>query len=295
MHNFKDFLKKIIYPPIALVIVFTALGTTGIITSVLIHGWHHIASFCSYAVCAYALVLICARIPQAVHFVIYLKNNNKYVVRWFDDPQLRVNFSLGIALIFNCTFALFQTALFILHTSVWYGVLAGYYFILAIMRFFILKDAKTAKRSYADELRRSRKTGIALVFLNLVLAGMMFYIVRLGFGINHNEIFIIAHAAYSFAAITVSAVNVSRYRKYERPIFTAAKSIDFTAALVSLITLETSMISTFGDGSESFRRTLTAITGTAVCIFVIVLAIYMIASSTHKLKNLRRKKNKNAK
>lgn len=53
--------------------------------------------------------------------------------------------------------------------------------------------------------------------------------------------------------MTVSVIDLVKYRKYKYPVLSAAKAIRFAAALVSLLSLETAMLAQFGD-DESFRR-----------------------------------------
>lgn len=82
-----------------------------------------------------------------------------------------------------------------------------------------------------------------------------------------------------------SVINVVKYRKYNSPVLSAAKVVSLTAALVSMLSLETAMLSQFGaSDSLEFRRTMTAVTGFCVCGFVLGMAIYMIIKSSKKVK-----------
>ena len=72
---------------------------------------------------------------------------------------------------------------------------------------------------------------------------------------------------------------------YTDAILSAAKQISFASALVSMLSLEPAMLNAFGDGdTPSFRFTMTAVTGAAVCVTVLGLAIHMLVRSTKKLK-----------
>jgi hypothetical protein len=46
-----------------------------------------------------------------------------------------------------------------------------------------------------------------------------------------------------------------KYRKMDEPVFSAAKMLSFSAALMSILTLQTPMISRFGE-VDSFRQAL---------------------------------------
>ena len=65
-----------------------------------------------------------------------------------------------------------------------------------------------------------------------------------------------------------------------------AKSISLIAGAVSMLTLETTMLTTFGAGeSPLFSRIMLSATGGAVIIFAITMAIIMIVKGTKQLKN----------
>ena len=68
----------------------------------------------------------------------------------------------------------------------------------------------------------------------------------------------------------------------------AAKAISLVSAVVSLFTLETSIIGAFVQMRNiSVRQIMTASTGGAVCIFVLSVAVYMIVHSSREIKKLR--------
>jgi len=56
-----------------------------------------------------------------------------------------------------------------------------------------------------------------------------------------------------------------------------------------MLTLESTMLTTFGDGTMSLtgRRILLGISGGVISVFIIAMAIYMIAKGTKKIKLLR--------
>ena len=106
---------------------------------------------------------------------------------------------------------------------------------------------------------------------------------------NHHEVTTIAMAAYTFSAFTIAIVNIVRYRKYNSPVYSAAKAISLASACVSMLTLESTMLTTFNDGSiDTFtRRIFLGISGAAISIFIIVMAVFMIVQSNKKLKNVK--------
>ena len=98
----------------------------------------------------------------------------------------------------------------------------------------------------------------------------------------------IAMAAYTFTAFTVAIVNVVKYRKYSSPVFSASKAISLAAALVSMLTLGSTMLTTFRDGTmtEMGEKLMLGSIGGGVSILIVATAIYMIVTGTRKIKQL---------
>ena len=68
-------------------------------------------------------------------------------------------------------------------------------------------------------------------------------------------------------------------------MLSAAKAVSLTTASVSMLSLETAMLSAFGTENDIlFRQLITGISGAAVCLFVLGMAVFMIHSAAKELK-----------
>lgn len=289
METFKKIIKKLLYPHIAIIIFLIPISAVLLLLSFLKFGTEHYFSYISYVVSAYTLTVICMYIPKLIKTVKRVKEENKYVKRLTDDAQLRVKLSLYGSLIMNTAYAVFQFGLGLYHGSFWFHSLALYYLLLVVMRFFLLKDVRglTPGDNMRMELKRYRFCGIVLLTMTLALVSMVFFITYFNRGIEHHYITTIALAAYTFTSMTVAIVNVVKYRKYHSPVFSASKAISLAAAAVSMMTLETAMLTAFGgEEMEQSRGLMTLLTGIGVCLFVVAIAIYMITKSTRELRNI---------
>ena len=82
-------------------------------------------------------------------------------------------------------------------------------------------------------------------------------------------------------------INLVKYRKYKSPIFNAAKSISLISVSVSIITLEATMLTSFGaDMDTVVRKLFLGLTGGFVSLFVICLALIILIKGTKQLKKL---------
>ena len=140
-----------------------------------------------------------------------------------------------------------------------------------------------------EELIKYRACGIVFLLMNLTLSLMVFFMVYWNRTFNHHEITTIAMAAYTFTAFTMAIVNIVKYRKYNSPVYSASKGVSLAAACVSMLTLESTMLTTFDDGTMDLltRRLFLGISGGVISVFIIVMAIYMIIQSNKKLRQLK--------
>ncbi len=291
MEGFKKICKALLFPHMAVMIILIPIAAAFLIYSMLVLGTETIPAYISYVLAAYTLTIWCVRIPKLIKLGKAIKDENKYAQIWKDDVRLRVSLSLFGAFIWNTAYALLQLGLGYLHSSFWYCSMAGYYISLALMRFFLV--AYTRKHEAGEkmqvELKKYRNCGWIFLVLNLALSLMIFFMVYWNRTFIHHEITTIAMAAYTFTAFTVAIVNIVRYRKYNSPVYSASKAISLAAACVSILTLESTMLTTFGDGTMDMftRKLMLGLSGGAVSVFIVGMAIYMIVQSTKKLKILK--------
>jgi hypothetical protein len=219
------------------------------------------------------------------------KRDNKYARRLSEDTHLRVNLSLYGSFLWNFAYAIFQLCLGFYHHSFWFCSLAGYYVSLAVMRFFLARHVRSHRpgEEREKELKKYRACGVVFLLMNLALALMIFFMVYWNRTFHHHEITTIAMAAYTFTAFSFAIVGLVRYRKYDSPVYSASKAISLAAACVSMLTLESTMLTTFSEGEINVRLML-GLTGGAISAFIVMMAVYMIVRATKQLKEMRENK-----
>lgn len=289
--NWRKIGNSLLFPHIAILLVLLPVATVLLVYSMVFIGTESVIAYLSYVVAAYTLTVWCFRIPWLIHFFKSFKNENKYAQIWLSDTRLRVNVSLYGSLLWNTAYAVFQLGLGFWHHTFWFYSLAGYYICLAIMRFFLVQHTRkhNAGEQMHEELIKYRNCGIVFLLMNLALSLMVFFMVYWNRTFEHHEITTIAMAAYTFGSMTMAIISVVKYRKYNSPVYSASKAISLAAACVSMLTLESTMLTTFSDGTMTLtdRRIMLGATGVAVCAFIIAMAIYMIVQSSKKLRLLR--------
>ena len=280
--------KALLFPHIAIMIILVPIAAVLLVGSMVFIGTDSPIAIVSYVISAYTLTVWCFKIPYLIKFFKTVKNENKYMRKWQDDTRLRVNVSLYGSCAWNALYGIFQLWLGFYHHTFWFYSLGAYYICLAVMRFFLVRHS----RKYAPgekmqtELKKYRACGIVFLLMNLALALIIFFMIYWNRTFEHHMITAIAMAAYTFTALITAIINVIKYRRYNSPVYSASKAISLAAALVSMLTLESTMLTTFGDGTmtEISQKWMLGMTGGVISLLIVAMAVYMIVVGTKKLK-----------
>ena len=283
--------KALLFPHIAVMIVLIPVSTVFLVFSMIYIGTESVPAYISYVLAAYTLTVWCFKIPNIIRFFGSVKSENKYIRRWLTDTHLRTNITMYGSLLWNAAYAVMQLGLGFIHSTFWFYSLAAYYLCLGLMRFYLVRYTAKNKPSekMKPELIRYRTCGWIFLLLNIALTLMIFFMVYWNRTFEHHEITTITLAAYTFTTFTFAIINTVKYRKYNSPVLSAGKAVSLAAGSVSMLTLESTMLTTFNDGTMNLtsRRIMLGCTGGAVSVFIIVMAIYMIVQSSKKLKLLK--------
>ncbi len=285
--DWKKLGKALLFPHLAVMILLVPIATAFLVYSMIRLQTDSVVAVLSYVLAFYTLTVWCFKIPHLIGFFKTFKAENRYWNLWKTDTRLRVNVSLYGTLAWNVAYALLQLGMGLWHHTFWFYSLAGYYTALAVMRFFLARHTRRHKAGerMREELRKYRACGITFLVMNLALTLIIFFMVYWNRTFHHHEITTIALAAYTFGSLAMAIVNVVRYRKLGSPVYSASKIISLASACVSMLTLESTMLTTFGDGMDALtRKIFLGVTGGVVSVFIIVMALYMIVRSNQQLK-----------
>lgn len=287
--DWKKFFKKMLFPPVWLILVLSVLSAAGLVFVFLKGLDQSPMAYAVYVIAFYSLSVLC------VFFSMVLPKQYKAIKqkiydhplghRYMTDAEFKVLISLHIALIINLAFSAFKLVTGIIYSSFFIIAIAAYYILLSVARFLLLRFMRSGKQDAAAQYRRYRLTAILMMLINLTLSSFVLYMIVKNDGAPLSEIYVITSAAYTFYTLTVSVIDIIKYRKYENPILSAAKALRLAQALVSLLSLESAMLVTFGE-SESFRRIMLSLTGAGVCVMVLAMSVYMIVRATRQIKKL---------
>lgn len=289
MERFKKILNRLLFPGIVVVLISVPVATVLLIYIFLNGEEYSPLAYAAYLVSAYSLTIVCAAIIKmpkdgfktALH-------GNPYIHRYLTDAPFKVHVSLYISLGINLLFAAMKLFFGARYRSVWFGTLAVYYIMLAVMRFLLLRHVNRSGigKDFVSELRRYRLCGAILLLMNAALLGVVILVVIDKEGFYYEGYLIYVVAMYAFYNIITAVKDLIKYRRFQSPVLSASKAIKLAAALVSMLSLETAMLAQFGEESgEQFRLIMTGLTGCGVCLIVLGTAVFMLRQSGKQLKH----------
>lgn len=293
-----DILKKIFkLPPIPAILI--AVPSFVLVIYVLANNINNtVISYVAYTLSAYAMVIMITGMAEMIRLIRRGIGNHPFIKKalsipllekYFKEVEFRTETSLYQGLVINLLYVALKLGAGIYYRSIWFGSLAVYYLLLAVMRFSLLHHVRSREDDRVSEWKRYRFCGIILLFMNQALAAIVVIVVKQNQGFEYAGFLIYAMAFYTFYAVIMSVINVVKFRKYGSPVMSAAKVINLTAASVSMLSLETAMLAQFGEDDVMFRQVMTSATGAGVCAIVLGMAVFMIAKSTKILKNRKKR------
>ena len=293
MERLKKVWRRILFPG-GKAMICLAIVSAVLLTCIFVFDFkYNVFAYLSYILSAYTLTTAClAAYKQVRKGIAVVESKNKHISRYLNDVPFRTHVSLYTSLAINVVYAIAKFFSGIFYHSFWFGSIAVYYICLAVMRFLLLRHANRHAfgQDQAAEYRKYRLCGVVLMVLNLALTGMVILVVTKNHTYHYPGTMIYAMGAYAFYSMITAVVNVVKFRKHNSPALSAAKAVNLASALVSMLALETAMLSQFGQGEPPwFRRVMTSATGGFVCLAVLGMAVYMIVRSTKKLRELKDK------
>lgn len=291
MERLKQVLHKMLFPGVAAVLISVPIAAVLLVYTFAFGHENSPIAYLAYIFSAYSLTILCVWVAKnggnAKKEIQSTIHQNDLAHRYLTDISFKMQVSLYLSLGINMLYAAMKLFCGVYYRSVWFGTLAVYYIMLALMRFLLLyhSNRNAFGKNMVSELKQYRLCGVILMSMNIALSGVVILVVRKNEGFEYAGYLIYVMAMYAFYNIITAVRDVVKYRKYKSPVMSAAKAVKLAAALVSMLSLETAMLTEFDEGKgPGFRQLMTAITGGCVCVMVVVMAAFMILWSTKQLK-----------
>lgn len=307
--NFSSILKNMLNPPTwakILTFIITILSATLSLVMVFLgieNGAFAIISYILFGVAgvslSYSVYLIIPLFPKMKRGIIAWMEKHEFTYLLLRNFGFRtVIFSIG-SFLMSLLFSGFNAYMGIKNRSIWYGALAGFYIALAFLRGGVLiyhknKIGKKAQNKNDDYKKAKvyRNSGIITLILNVALSVAIGQMIFSDAHFTYMGWTIFAYAAYSFYKITMSIISFIKAHKQVDLTVRAIRNINLVDALVSILALQTALLTMFSQG-ETNISIFNTFTGTVVSFLSVGIGIYMIVSANKKMKELQKEDSTN--
>ncbi len=214
--------------------------------------------------------------------------------QWMKDYDFKTFMNSTASLVLTVIFALYNGFLGIQHQSVWYGSVCVYYLLLILLRsLIILTEKRTRAREKSEaEARRYRTYRICaflLLLLNLALIGPIIVLVRQQRPVNMTMIPAIAMAAYAFYKIILATIHLVKRKRSENCLVKLLRTINFIDALLSIMTLQNTLIMVVTKDDKLSMLPLTATTSGLMWLIIVVLSVSSLVYSVREHRRFSRR------
>lgn len=206
-----------------------------------------------------------------------------FLKNWKKDYIFKTLISSAFSFIITILFALYNGFLGICLLSIWHGGICLFYLLLAIIRGIILlteKNNKTRTDKQKSEYRRRTfiSSSVMLLLLNFSLIMPISLMVVLKRPVNMGLIPAIAMAAYTTYKITMASVHIRRQKQsnHNNILITELRTINFIDALVSIISLQNTLIMVNQTAGDNDMLALSAVSSAVIYVIIIFVTINLI-------------------
>lgn len=297
MKKAKMILYRLIHPRKWILYILPTISFAVLIFIFAIYQEDSVASSPVFALSAYSLTILIAALPSLASQLKQVKENfwnHSRVIKKFSSTDFGKQYlsdhlfrsSIGIyqGIAVNLAYMMFRFITAAQYCSAWFFSMAVYYLVLCIVKaYLVFSYHRRTKKDHSYEVQCYRRAAGMLLILNIPMGGMIVLMVQTDSGFTYPGYMIYLSALYTFYMMILSVINLIKFRKMGSPIMSAAKVLNFVSALMSVLGLQTAMISRFSLEGEEYRKMMNTLTGTAVFVTVMVAVIIMyICSSKSK-------------
>ena len=299
--DFRALWKKILSPPTwakILTFIVSIVSAVGALLMLLVEYENNALAIVAYTLfgiagtsLAYSVYLIIPLFPKMKNGMIEWMEKREFTHLLLRNFGFRtIVFSVG-SFLMSLLFGAFNAYMGIANRSIWYGALAAFYIALALVRGGVLTyhRSRMGKRESDEYVKAKvyRNSGIITLILNIALSSAIAQMIFSGAHFSYMGWTVFAYAAYAFYKITMSIISFIKAHKQTDLTVRAIRNINLVDALVSILALQTALLTMFSEGDINISL-FNTLTGIAVSVLSVGIGIYMIVSANKKMKELKK-------
>ena len=196
--------------------------------------------------------------------------------RLLKDRRFRLILFAVLNMGWNLIYAAFNGILGIVYRSGWFGTMCAYYAALGLLKLNIVASAGKMPDARAEK-RNMLKTGIGLLFLAAILAIIVTFTIANAVNREYPIAMMIGIAAFTFFMVGRAIVSAVQAHRQGVLVSIMLRNLSLASAVGSVLSLERSMLGTFGASTDRFTFVVEGVSGLAGFAIVVLLGGSMIA------------------
>ncbi len=202
------------------------------------------------------------------------KINSKPVgEKFLSDSHFRAMTIALLSMGCNILYSILYGVMAYIYSSFWFLTMFAYYLILGLLRLSVAVFGRSRKNI---ERKMTVCIGLGLIFIAVILAGSVTINFHSSVTVKYDQILMITIATYTFVLAFLAVRNVVLAHKQKSAQMIALRNISLASATASMLSLQRSMITTFGNGESYFRYLMEGSMGLFAFLVVLALGFSMI-------------------
>lgn len=171
-------------------------------------------------------------------------------------------------------FAVYNISVGIYHGLAWNTSMFAYYVCLSLIRFMIVINMQRKINSCVttSENMVYFASNLLLFILNVLAIVPIVLMCMFRKNVNVSTITAITIATYTCYKVVVSIMKISKINKRDSMILVASDNVDFVDAIMSILTLQNTLILTFG----SVTKSISVLCIVSSSVFVLFLIVFLL-------------------
>ncbi len=208
------------------------------------------------------------------------REGNKFIKRMKSDYTFRTFIFSALSFFVTVAFTAYNVFLAVVYKSPFnFGISVYYALLLCIRSYVILSEVKFNKAGLNEAHKENERKklffvqSVLLFVIDLALIAPITMMVLQQKDVNYSEIPAITIAAYTVYKIVMATMNYIKTRKSNHLSVKILRNINFIDALVSVLSLQYTLIMTFNGGTLSDMLGLCATSTFAIWAFIAVISV----------------------
>lgn len=203
---------------------------------------------------------------------------SKTVHQWKADYVFQTIASSAVSAFISLAYIIYNGILGIFYSSVWNGSIGVYYFLLAIVRTILIcsRQIEHSCTSQSHRRRVNSATHMLLILLNVSLIIPIASMIRGDRTYHPGIIPAITMATYTTYRITMAIIHYRKAKRNDSMLIRELRTINLIDTLVSVLTLQNTMILVNEGEISGSMHTLSIISSSLIWGTVVALSVLFV-------------------